>query len=64
MEYRWMKFHTMFRSLRDEMMEFLGESGIPFTLGGSLADWTFEIFCNDQTEKIVSDWLKSVTITE
>ena len=61
---KWYSFETRFISLRDELRNFLKESGIKYELSGCFGSYHFEILCNSAELEAVNDWLDANTITE
>ena len=61
---KYYNYETNFRSLKDELVTFLKQSGIYYELSGCVADWHFEILCNTEEVKKVNTWLDENTITE
>ena len=43
---KWYNFETRFISLRDELRNFLKESGIKYELSGAFSYYHFEILCD------------------
>lgn len=61
---KYYNFETMFRSLKDELVVFLKNSGIHYELSGFGAEWYFKILCNAEEVEKVNVWLDENTITE
>ena len=61
---KWYNFETRFISLRDDLRDFLKESGIKYELSGAFSHYHFEIFCNSAELEKVNNWLDKNTITE
>lgn len=61
---KWYNFETRFRSLRDDMREFLRESGIYYELSGGPGFWHFEIKTDTAGAARIETWLDAVTIRE
>lgn len=63
MSRKYYSFETMFRSLKDELSQFLKESGIYYELSGCFAGWHFEVLCNPSEVEYINNWLDQNTIT-
>lgn len=64
MKRKYYSFHTSFRSLKDELRNFLKENDIYYELSGCISNWDFSVLCNlDELEK-VNAFLDTVIITE
>jgi len=63
---KWYNFETRFITLRDDLRDFLKESGIKYELSGISAaeGYHFEILCNSAELEKVNNWLDENTITE
>ena len=64
MDRRWMWYETVFRTLKDDLREFLQENGIRYELSGCGPGWHFEVFCSAEEESYVDVFLDNHTITE
>lgn len=64
MKRKYYSFHTSFRTLKDELKDFLKANKIYYELSGCIGSWDFSVLCNlDELEK-VNAFLDTVTITE
>ena len=61
---RYYNFETMFKSLKDALVNYLKESKIYYELSGCGCGWHFEILCNADEVESVNAWLDENTITE
>lgn len=61
---KWYHFETRFISLRDDLRNFLKESGIKYELSGAFSYYHFEILCDSAELEKVNKWLDENTITE
>ncbi len=61
---RFYNFETAFRSLRDQLRDYLKAVGIYYELSGALAAWHFEIKATPEQADAVNRFLDSVTFTE
>ena len=59
---KYYNFNTMFRSLKDNLCEYLKSNNIYYELSGSAADWHFEIFTDESGATAINNFLDSVTI--
>lgn len=57
-------FETMFKSLKEELTEFLKESGIYYEVSGCEKGYHFEIKCNNEEVEKINNWLDDHTVTE
>lgn len=64
MEKRWMWFETSFRTLKEDLREFLKGHGIKYELSGCGMGWHFEVLCSVEDEKLIDDFLNMNTIQE
>lgn len=60
---KWYNFETMFRSLKDSLVEFLKAIGIKYELSGCGKGWHFEILLSPSEVETVNHWLDCHTIT-
>lgn len=56
-------FETKFRSLKDDLSNFLHENNIYYELSGCFCNWHFEIKCDLEEVEKVNNWLDENTIT-
>ena len=64
MKRKYYSFETMFRSLKDELSDFLKGAGIYYELSGMYAGWHFEILANENEVVRINNWLDANTIIE
>ena len=57
-------FETCFRSLRDELRQYLKETGVYYELSGGPGFWHFEIKTDAAGAEKINRFIDSVTITE
>ena len=57
-------FDTMFRSLKDDLSDFLKGAGIYYELSGMCAGWHFEILATRQEADAINEWLDRNTFVE
>lgn len=60
---KYYNFETMFRSLKDELREYLHEIGVYYELSGCYSGWHFEILANQEEVEKINKWLDANTIT-
>ena len=61
---KYYSFNTMFRSLKDELTEFLKDNNIYYELSGAAANWHFEILTDANGAEIINNYIDSISITE
>lgn len=61
---KWVNFETMFRSLADELSDFLHNENIKAERSGCFDGYHFEIFANKEEVDKIENWLMKNTITE
>ena len=61
---RWMWFETLFRSLKDELRDFLQENNIQYELSGCGVGWHFEVLCSEDEQRLIDEFLDLNTIRE
>lgn len=62
MSKKFYNFETMFRSLKDDLVKFLKESGFYYELSGCFGGWHFEIRLDQSEVEVVNHWLDEHTI--
>lgn len=60
---RWYNYETLFRSLKDELREFLHNHGIEYELSGCGRGWHFEVKCDKTELEKINAFLDDATIT-
>jgi len=61
---KWMWFETSWRTLKEDMREFLQAHGIKYELSGCGVGWHFEVLCSPEDVELINNWLDRDTITE
>ena len=61
---RYYNFETMFKSLKDGLVNYLKRFNIRYELSGCGYGWHFEILCNADEVESINTWLDENTITE
>jgi hypothetical protein len=61
---KWYHFDTMFRSLKDDLREYLQSQRIRYELSGARAGWHFEVLASPEDVRLINAFIDSVTITE
>lgn len=59
---KWYNFETLFRSLRNELQDFLFENRIKFEISGAGSGWHFEILTDTDGAEKINAFLDSVSI--
>ena len=62
--YTWFNFETLFRSLKDELKDFLIDNEIYFEISatGAFCGWHFEIKATEKQAAIINEFLDKATI--
>ena len=61
---KYYSFNTMFRSLKDDLRDFLKKAKIYYELSGRDAGWHFEILATPQEAEAINEWLDRNTFIE
>lgn len=61
---KWYNFETMFTSLKNELRDYLNNTGVRFEISGCGAGYHFEIYTDRNGADRINRFIDSVTITE
>ena len=59
---KYYNFDTMFRSLKDELVQYLKDNNIYYELSGAAAGWHFEILTNNAGAAAINEFLDNNSI--
>lgn len=61
---KYYSFNTMFRSLKDELTQFLKDNNIYYEASGRAAGWHLEILTDTHGAEMINNFIDSITISE
>ena len=61
---KYYNFETMFKTLKNELIQYLKENNIYYELSGAAAGWHFEILTDEASANKINDFIDNITIKE